>query len=77
MTVEAGTPLATRFWISAKSRARAEDIFAVVEEFTPREVAAESTAGLTFVALEQPMVAMARHEEKRKSKKCLRMVVIS
>jgi hypothetical protein len=48
----------------------------VVEEFTPREVAAESTAGLTFVVLEQPMVAIARHEEKRKSKKFLRMVVI-
>lgn len=76
MTVEDGTPFTTRFWISAKSRAWAEDILDVVEEFTPREVAAESTAGLTFVVLEQPMVAMARHEEKRKSKKFLRMVVI-
>ena len=53
MILSSGTPLVTRLRMSKKSSFPPADIFDVVEAATPREVAAESTAGLTWDVLEQ------------------------
>jgi hypothetical protein len=63
--------------MSKKSSFPPADIFDVVEAATPREVAAESTAGLTWDVLEQAESQRAIGARKSRVMRCMVFVLPS
>ena len=75
MILTSGTPLATRLRMSEKSSFAPADILDVVEADTPREVAAESTAGFTWDVLEQAESHRAMGARKSRVMRCMVFVL--
>jgi hypothetical protein len=71
MILSSGTPLVTRLRMSKKSSFPPADILDVVDAATPREVAAESTAGLTWDVLEQAESQRAIGARKSRVMRCM------